>query len=72
MSGSGPPEAKKLYSMNCRIRDVGDAIEFYDGKGFGHGVGMSQWGAEEKAQRGLRAEEILQFYYPGAVIFRAY
>ncbi|MBN1555536.1 MAG: SpoIID/LytB domain-containing protein [Phycisphaerae bacterium] len=69
---SGPPEAKKLYSMNCQVRDAGDAIEFHDGKGFGHGVGMSQWGAEEKARRGARAEDILQFYYPGAVIFRAY
>ncbi|MBN1943446.1 MAG: SpoIID/LytB domain-containing protein [Phycisphaerae bacterium] len=69
---SGPPEAKKLYSMNCQIRDLGDAVEFYDGRGFGHGVGMSQWGAEEKAQRGMRAEDILAFYYPGAVIFRAY
>lgn len=69
---SGLPQAKKLYSMNCQIRDTGDSIEFYDGRGFGHGVGMSQWGAEEKAQRGRRAEEILEFYYPGAVVFRAY
>jgi stage II sporulation protein D len=69
---NGPPEAKQLYSMNCQLRDAGDAIEFYDGKGFGHGVGMSQWGAEEKAQRGMTAEEILEFYYPGAVVFRAY
>lgn len=68
----GPPQAKQLYSMNCQIQDVGDSIVFSDGKGFGHGVGMSQWGAEEKAQRGERAEDILLFYYPGAVIFRAY
>ena len=63
---------KKLYSMNCKVRDVGDLIEFYDGRGFGHGVGLSQWGAEEKAQRGMKAEEILEFYYPEAGIFRAY
>ena len=64
--------AKKLYSMNCKIRDLGDLIEFYDGRGFGHGVGLSQWGAEEKARRGMKSEEILEFYYPGAEIFRAY
>lgn len=69
---NGPPAAKQLYSMNCKIRDLGPAIEFYEGRGFGHGVGLSQWGAEEKARRGMRAEEILAFYYPGAVIFRAY
>jgi stage II sporulation protein D len=66
------PEARGLYSMNCRLRDLGDSIEFYDGQGFGHGVGLSQWGAEEKASRGASAEDILAFYYPGAVILRAY
>ena len=32
----------------------------------GHGVGMSQRGAEEMANRGSTAAEILAFYYPGA------
>jgi stage II sporulation protein D len=73
---SGPPAAKGLYSMNCRIREVasepGGAFEFYDGRGFGHGVGLSQWGAEDKALRGMNAEQILQFYYPGATLVRRY
>jgi stage II sporulation protein D len=73
---SGPKAAKSLYSMNCRIREVpgpdGGAFEFYDGKGFGHGVGLSQWGAEDKAERGMKAEQILQFYYPGATLIRRY
>ena len=72
MLRSGNAAAKKLYSMNCKIRDIGDAMEFYDGTGFGHGVGMSQWGAEERALSGQTAEEILEFYYPGAKILRAY
>ncbi len=66
------PAGRGLRSMNCRIRDLGDAVEFHDGKGFGHGVGLSQWGAEAKAQRGMSAEQILSFYYPGAKLFRAY
>ncbi len=69
---AGPKAAKELYSMNCRIRDLGDSIEFGDGKGFGHGVGLSQWGAEDKALQGWSPEKILQFYYPGAVLIRAY
>ena len=69
---SGLRAAKSLYSMNCRIREVGNDFEFCDGKGFGHGVGLSQWGAEEKAQRGMKAEQILQFYYPGATLIRPY
>lgn len=34
-------------------------------KGFGHGVGLSQYGAEQKAQSGENAEEILTYYYTG-------
>ena len=66
------PEAKGLRSMNCKIRDLGDSIGFTEGRGFGHGVGLSQWGAQDKAKRGWPAERILHFYYPGAKIFRAY
>lgn len=34
-------------------------------KGYGHGVGMSQYGAEYMAQQGKSAEQILAHYYPG-------
>lgn len=36
-----------------------------DGHGWGHGVGLCQWGAAELARRGFSAGEILAFYYPG-------
>jgi len=61
----------QLNSMNCRIVDVGGAIEFA-GSGFGHGVGLCQWGAQGKAEKGWRAEEILLFYYPESTILPAY
>ena len=35
------------------------------GHGFGHGIGLSQWGAEERAAAGQTYNEILSFYYPG-------
>jgi SpoIID/LytB domain protein len=35
------------------------------GRGWGHGVGMVQWGAYGKARRGLSADQILAFYYGG-------
>lgn len=37
-----------------------------DGKGFGHGVGMCQWGAKVAAEKGRRMSEILNLYYPDA------
>jgi stage II sporulation protein D len=35
----------------------------FDGRGFGHGVGLSQWGAHEMAKRGKSYRDILTFYY---------
>lgn len=35
------------------------------GKGFGHGVGMCQWGAKQLAQKGKSPEEIIRFYFKG-------
>ncbi|HKC91475.1 MAG TPA: SpoIID/LytB domain-containing protein, partial [Candidatus Limnocylindria bacterium] len=37
----------------------------FTGKGYGHGVGMSQWGAQGMALGGRSAEEILKHYYLG-------
>ena len=38
------------------------------GKGWGHGVGMCQWGAHQMAEERYKYDEILFFYYPGAQI----
>ena len=35
----------------------------FQGNGYGHGVGLSQWGAHEMARRGFSYREILDFYY---------
>lgn len=63
---------RNLNSMNCRIVDRGSSIAFTEGKGFGHGVGLCQWGTQGKALRGESVEDILFNYYPGAKLFRAY
>jgi hypothetical protein len=42
----------------------GDTV-IVDGAGWGHGVGLSQWGAYGKAQRGMKAGDILAAYYGG-------
>ncbi len=40
------------------------------GQGYGHGQGMSQWGAHGAAATGKTATEILRFYYPGTTFTR--
>jgi len=47
-------------------------IVFTEGRGFGHGMGMCQYGADGMAREGASAREILRFYYPGCRIKRAY
>jgi len=42
----------------------GDRV-YMRGRGFGHGVGMSQWGAWLLAQRGKSAHDIVNYYYKG-------
>lgn len=42
------------------------------GKGFGHGVGMSQWGARYLAEQGKKAEEIINYYYHGVRLQKAW
>ena len=40
----------------------------FSGSGWGHNVGMSQWGAYAMAQKGFTAEEIIRFYYTGVTV----
>jgi stage II sporulation protein D len=42
------------------------------GSGYGHGVGLCQWGARGSAQEDMNYREILEKYYPGAEVRRAY
>ena len=45
--------------------EVSDDEVVFDGSGWGHGVGLGQYGAKAKAERGLDYREILGFYYSG-------
>ncbi|MEM9136478.1 MAG: SpoIID/LytB domain-containing protein [Cyanobacteria bacterium P01_F01_bin.42] len=40
------------------------------GRGYGHGIGMSQWGAHGMANQGKNYQEIVQHYYPGTILKR--
>lgn len=62
----GPNEIRST-NFNCSIRWGSLSVE---GRGWGHGVGMCQWGAYGQAKAGKKADEILQYYYPGTTIVR--
>lgn len=57
----------KLKSNHFTIKQDGDTINITT-KGYGHGVGMSQYGAQGMALNGYSYEEILMHYYQGTSI----
>jgi stage II sporulation protein D len=54
-----------LKSTLFAVAVHGDSAQFA-GRGYGHGVGLCQWGAKAMAEAGYSARQILEFYYPGA------
>jgi SpoIID/LytB domain protein len=50
---------------------TGTPVVVLDGKGFGHGVGLAQWGAKYMADAGARHEDILATFYPGTELSTA-
>ena len=49
----------------------GDLVFRFQGRGWGHGVGLCQIGACTLAREGASAETILGFYYPGTKVVKA-
>jgi stage II sporulation protein D len=62
------PSGRKIKSTIFQIVDLGDKWAFLSGRGFGHGVGMCQSGAQGMARKDIMAKEILGFYYRGSRI----
>jgi stage II sporulation protein D len=53
-----------LRSTNIEIEENNNKI-IITSKGFGHGVGLSQYGAQQLALKGYKYDEILKHYYQG-------
>jgi stage II sporulation protein D len=66
------PTGRRLRSTACEIFDWKGRWTFTGGRGWGHGVGMCQCGAQGMARQGARAKAILYHYYPGARLKRLY
>jgi stage II sporulation protein D len=63
-SSHGSPLPQTIPSIWLSVAQH-DGSVVVTGRGWGHGVGMVQWGAYGKARRGLSAEQILARYYGG-------
>ena len=58
-------ELRRLLSLPSTVFNVGVGPDSYlvAGRGFGHGLGMSQWGAKYLSEQGYNAAQILSYYY---------
>ena len=64
LSGSEVRQAAGLNSANFKVRVEGRDLVFTT-IGYGHGVGLSQYGARYLALDGQTYDQILSHYYPG-------
>lgn len=68
LTGRQVREALKLPSANFTVDVSGDTVTFTS-NGSGHGVGMSQYGADGMAEKGYDYKEILSHYYSGTEVY---
>jgi stage II sporulation protein D len=53
------------FAVNPESRQV---EAWFEGGGWGHGVGLCQWGMKALAERGWTADQIVGYYYPGTTV----
>lgn len=61
----GGTELKSVRLKSITVKKKG--VEF-QGAGFGHGVGLCQWGSKLQSEKGRSYGQILSFYFPGSVL----
>ncbi len=68
--------AKNLKSLLIdkiiKINEKGTVKFLFSGRGYGHGVGLSQWGAKYMAEHGFSYKSILNFYFRGVRFANCY
>lgn len=54
---------KKIKSLHCDIVKKGKKIIFHNGRGYGHHMGVCQWGVRKMVDLGKSHRDILKYYY---------
>jgi stage II sporulation protein D len=63
---------EQLFVINKRYSGNAVGTYTFTGRGWGHGVGMCQYGAYGLAKMGLKADAIIKHYYTGVDVTKAY
>ena len=75
--GPAPISINQFFETQLRVARVLSVERIaggfrFSGRGWGHGVGMCQWGAIEMGRKGATETEILRYYYPGVDFTKIY
>ncbi len=57
----------RLRSLKANV-DVKNGLVYFNGYGWGHGIGFCQWGSKGQADSGKKYGEILEYYFPGSQV----
>ena len=74
LSGEGLSGRSRLYTISGTGAVAGTEVTVsgsqyvFQGSGWGHQLGMSQYGAYAMAERGFDYDEIVEFYFPGVEV----
>jgi stage II sporulation protein D len=69
-------EGKKIYSLFPEVKSFAFTVTkkrnmvTISGTGYGHHIGLCQWGANELVKQGWLHKQIIHFYYPGTTLMR--
>lgn len=63
---------EQLFVMNKHYSGTTVTSYTFTGRGWGHGVGMCQYGAYGLAKMGVKYDEIIKHYYTGVALTKAY
>jgi stage II sporulation protein D len=63
---------RSIKSAQFDLVVEGNNVSFTNGRGYGHGVGLCQQGADGMAAQGFKAGQILEYYYPDCGLMKAY
>lgn len=66
---AGSTEIRSMFLTNISVQGGSLVLT---GKGYGHGVGMSQWGAKNMAEKKTSPEDIVRFYFKDIEIKKLY
>src|SRR4029079_9170921 len=70
-AGPARPSASPGTTTTALVTSPGPSVRVVRGHGWGHGLGLSQWGAYGYAKRGWTYDRILAHYYTGTTLGRA-